>query len=137
MKNTNSIYSKIRFIKRSKIEDHRGWFLKVITGTEEGLPNFTGEIYIVTSENGASRGGHYHDEANEWFTLLTGKATLALKDIDSGETLNLILDSNCPETILIPAKLAHRFDAIDENPFLLLAYTDRLFEPEDTIAINY
>jgi len=71
MKNIEPLSDRIKIIPRKKIEDSRGWFLKVITGLEDGLPDKMGEVYTVYSEKGAARGGHYHIEATEWFTLLT------------------------------------------------------------------
>ena len=70
MKDTRPLKNRISVIPRNKIVDHRGWFLKVINGTETGLPPFTGEVYVVYSEHGSSRGGHYHFQATEWFTLI-------------------------------------------------------------------
>ena len=137
MTDIKSLAERIEIIPRKKIEDSRGWFLKVITGKENGLPAFTGEIYTVFSENGASRGGHYHFQATEWFTLLQGKSNLELYDILTHERLTILLDIDEPRTIVVPPNVAHRFDAIELNPFLLLAYTDMLYKPEDTIAIDF
>ena len=77
MKNIKTLSQSIEIINRKRINDSRGWFLKPITGTEKGLPHFTGEIYTVYSENGASRGGHYHKKAKEWFTLLSDSMLLS------------------------------------------------------------
>ena len=38
---------KVQIINRRLIADERGWFLKAITGTEEGIPNHTGEVYLT------------------------------------------------------------------------------------------
>jgi dTDP-4-dehydrorhamnose 3,5-epimerase-like enzyme len=137
MKNIDSLSQKIKLIKRNRIEDSRGWFLKTITGLEKGLPNHTGEIYTVYSEKGSPRGGHYHEEATEWFILLVGKSILELKDIKTNELMTVELDANTPITIVVPPSVAHRFDAIDDNSFLLLAYTDVIYDPLDTIAIDF
>lgn len=128
---------RIEIIQRKRIEDSRGWFLKTITGLEKGLPNHTGEIYTVYSENGAPRGGHYHKEATEWFTLLVGKSRLELKDINTNELMTIDFDASNPITIVIPPYVAHRFDAISDISFLLQAYTNKLFDPSDTIAIDF
>ena len=65
---------RIKIIERKKIIDSRGWFLKVITGKEEYLPQFTGEVYLISANPGESRANHYHNEANEWFTLVPRKS---------------------------------------------------------------
>jgi dTDP-4-dehydrorhamnose 3,5-epimerase-like enzyme len=137
MKNIKNLSQRIEIIKRKKIEDSRGWFLKSITGTEKGLPSFTGEIYTVYSEGGASRGGHYHEKASEWFTLLSGTSELKLKDIQTNESISILISADEPSTILVPPNIAHRFDAIDNKPFLLLAYTNILYNPDDTIQLTF
>jgi dTDP-4-dehydrorhamnose 3,5-epimerase-like enzyme len=137
MTDIKSLSDRIEIIPRKRIEDSRGWFLKTLTGKEDGLPNRTGEIYTVFSERGASRGGHFHKEAREWFTLLTGKSKLHLKDTNTGELFTIELDSANPITVVIPPFVAHRFDSIDNESFLLLAYTDEIYNPADTISLNY
>ena len=137
MTDIKPLSERIEIIQRKRIEDSRGWFLKTITGFEKGLPNHTGEIYTVYSENAAPRGGHYHKKATEWFTLLVGKSRLELKDIKTNKLMTINLDANKPITIVIPPYVAHRFDAIDGNSFLLLAYTDVFYDPLDTISIEF
>ncbi len=137
MTDIKPLSERIEIIPRKRIEDSRGWFLKVITGKENGLPPFTGEIYAVFSENGASRGGHYHIQATEWFTLLQGKAKMELYDIDTKERLTLELDMDIARTVVVQPNIAHRFDAIDNESFLIIAYTDYLYEPSDTITQNF
>lgn len=137
MTDIKPLAERIEIIPRKKIDDTRGWFLKVITGKENGLPAFTGEVYTVYSEDGASRGGHYHIQATEWFTLLQGKAKLELYDVNTNERYTIELDTDTPRTVVVPPNVAHRFDAIDKESFLIIAYTDVLYKAEDTIMINF
>ncbi len=128
-----SIKDKIKIIPRKKITDERGWFLKVIDGTEENLPNYTGEIYITSANKNEIRGNHYHIEATEWFTLIEGKSTLFLEDINTKEKMKIKLDADNPITIVIPPLIAHAFVNFEEKPFILIAYTNVLYDPKDTI----
>lgn len=127
---------KIEIIERKKLGDSRGWFLKVIDGKEKGLPSHTGEIYL-THASGIDqvRGNHYHPKAKEWFTLLEGKAELKLKDMETDECHSIRLNAKTPQTIVIPPNVAHAFVNTQEEPFLLLAYTDVLYDPSDTITV--
>ncbi|QBQ42688.1 polysaccharide biosynthesis C-terminal domain-containing protein [Sphingobacterium psychroaquaticum] len=125
---------KVKVIPRKIIKDSRGWFLKVIDGFEENLPKYTGEVYITSGIKGESKGGHYHVQANEWFTLIEGKCQLKLVDVKSGEKLLINLSSEIPETIFVPNNVAHIFVNKSDNNFILLAYSDQLFDPVDTIA---
>jgi len=125
---------KIIIIERKKLGDSRGWFMKVIDGKEEGLPDHTGEIYLThASGKGQVRGNHYHDKAKEWFTLLQGKAELKLMDMKTKEVISMDLSADEPKTIVIPPGIVHAFLNTEEVPFLLLAYTDELYDPVDTI----
>lgn len=137
MTDIKPLIERIEIIPRKKLIDDRGWFLKILTGKENGLPAYTGEIYTVYSEKGASRGGHYHIQATEWFTVLQGKTTLKLCDVITHETLTILLDCNEPQTIVVPPNVAHRFDAIDQNTFLLLAYTNMHYSPKDTTLFEF
>jgi len=132
----NSISNKIKHIERKKIEDSRGWFLKVINGFEDGLPNYTGEVYLTNAFPGEAKGGHYHEKANEWFTLLEGECELKLVDVVTGEKLSLELSSKTPNTIYVPHHIAHVFINQGSVNFTLMAYSDQLYSPEDTIMFQ-
>ena len=133
-----SLAEKIITYKRNKIEDHRGWFLKVITGKESNLPKHTGEIYITLANPGEMKGGHYHPIANEWFTIIKGTCLLKLEDIETKECLEIKLDSQEPVTIYVPCGIAHGFfNNSVEQDFILIAYSDELFDPADTIPFDF
>ncbi len=128
---------KIEIIERKKLGDSRGWFLKVIDGKESGLPSYTGEIYLTHASGlGQVRGNHYHHKAKEWFTLLEGNAELKLMDMKTKEVIIITLSSDDPKTIVIPPSVVHAFINTAEAPFLLLAYTDELYDPKDTIPYS-
>jgi dTDP-4-dehydrorhamnose 3,5-epimerase-like enzyme len=131
-----SLNDKIKIIPRRLIIDDRGWFLKVIDGKEKNIPSYTGEVYLTSAMPGESKGGHYHDKANEWFTLVTGECELKIVDINSGEKLSLNLSSIKPETIYVPNNVAHIFINNSSKDYILLAYSDQLFDPEDTIIFS-
>jgi dTDP-4-dehydrorhamnose 3,5-epimerase-like enzyme len=125
--------SKIIIIPRILIKDDRGWFLKAINGKEKDLPSHTGEIYFTSATPGQIKGGHYHLIAKEWFTLIFGNALLKLEDVNTLEKLNIELDANVPVTVFIPPNVAHTIVNNSEKDFILCAYTDELFDPQDTI----
>ncbi|MFD1601605.1 WxcM-like domain-containing protein [Flavobacterium artemisiae] len=131
-----TLLSKIKIIERKKIEDSRGWFLKVINGYEDNIPSYTGEVYLTNATPGEAKGGHYHEKANEWFTLVTGEAELKLVDTLTNERLTINLSSITPKTVYVPNNVAHIFINNSEQDFILLAYSDQLFVPEDTIPFN-
>lgn len=125
---------KVHIIQRRLISDDRGWFLKVITGTEEGIPAHTGEVYLTMGKPRQQKGGHYHPKAVEWFTIIEGSVILKLEDVDTHERRDIVLDFEKAQTVFIPNGVAHSVVNNSDKEFVLLAYTDRLYDPEDTIS---
>lgn len=125
---------KVHIINRRLIADDRGWFLKVITGTEECIPSHTGEVYLTMGKPGQSKGGHYHPEAVEWFTIIEGSAILKLEDIETHERFDIEMSLEKAITVFIPNNVAHIVENNSDKDFILLAYTDKLYDPKDTIA---
>lgn len=127
---------KVQIIKRKLIADERGWFLKAITGTEENIPTHTGEVYLTMGKPGQAKGGHYHPEAVEWFTLIEGEAILKLEDVNTHQKKEIPMSLEKAETVFIPNGVAHIVVNQSEDNFILLAYTDKLYNPKDTISFD-
>ena len=129
-----SLKERATIIQRRLIADDRGWFLKAITGTEEGIPTHTGEVYLTMGKLGQAKGGHYHPKAVEWFTIIEGSAILKLEDMETHERLDLEMSLVKAITVFIPNNVAHVVVNNGDKDFILLAYTDKLYDPKDTIA---
>lgn len=124
---------KVKVIPRRLLKDERGWFLKAITGTEENIPSHTGEIYLTMGKPGQTKGGHYHPEAVEWFTIVQGSAILKLEDMETHERCDIPMSLDKAITVFIPNQVAHIVVNDSQEDFILLAYTDKLYDPKDTI----
>ena len=134
------LLDRITLYPRQHRGDSRGWLLKCIDGHEAELPAATGEFYVVMARPGQIRGGHFHPLAQEWFTLLQGRATLLLADPATNERAEIPLHADEPVTVHVPPGLAHAFRAEqrdDEPPMLLCAYSDRLYDPADTVPFSF
>ena len=131
---SKSLIERATIINRRLIADDRGWFLKAITGTEEGIPSHTGEVYLTMGKPGQAKGGHYHPEAVEWFTIIEGTAILKLEDVMTHERLDIEMSLEKATTVFIPNNVAHIVVNNSDKDFILLAYTDKLYDPKDTIA---
>lgn len=132
-----SLCDKIQRYPRRLLQDERGWFLKTITGKEKYIPLYTGEVYFTSAKAGYNKGGHYHNVANEWFTMIVGKGVLVLEDIETKERIEIELNSQQPETIFIPANVAHSVNNRSNEDFIMCAYTDAHYDPLDTIAYEF
>ena len=125
---------RVEVINRRLIVDDRGWFLKAITGKEDNIPNHTGEVYLTMGKPGQTKGGHYHPKAVEWFTIIAGHAVLKLEDMVTHERKDIPLSLESAKSVFIPNNVAHSVVNDGDEDFILLAYTDLLYDPKDTIA---
>lgn len=128
---------KVRIIERKLISDDRGWFLKAITGKEDCIPGHTGEVYLTMGRPGQSKGSHYHPKALEWFTLIAGNVILRLEDIETFATMDIELSLDKAITVFVPNNVAHIIMNNSDEDFILLAYTDVLYDPSDTIPYTF
>lgn len=117
--------------------DDRGWFLKVITGTEYNIPTHTGEVYVTMGKPGQSKGGHFHPEAKEWFTIIEGSAILKLEDMETHETREIAMSFENAVTVYVPNYVAHIVVNNSDKNFILLAYSDKFYDPADTITYKF
>ncbi len=129
-----ALKDKIKIIPRCLVKDERGWFLKVITGTEENIPSHTGEVYLTMGKLGQVKGGHYHPEAVEWFTVIEGEAVLRLEDIETKERIEIPMSLEEAISVFVSNNVAHDFKNTGDANFIVLAYTDKLYDPKDTIT---
>lgn len=125
---------RIKIIPRRLIKDERGWFFKAITGTEENIPSHTGEVYLTMGAKGQAKGGHYHPKAVEWFTVIEGKAILKLEDVETSEKMEIAMSLEYAILVFVPNNVAHIFENASDSNFIVLAYTDLLYDPSDTIT---
>ena len=130
---TETLQEKVKILTPKFIKDERGWFLKVLTGFEENLSPQVGELYTTMAVSGYGRGGHYHEIAHEWFTVIAGKALLKLEDIDTGARMDVEMDAENPVTVFIPTRVAHIAYNAYEKDFIMVAYTDQKYNPKDTV----
>ena len=132
-----SLKDKIQLIERKVLIDDRGWFLKVLNGKEEHLPNHTGEIYMTMAKPGEWRANHYHPVTAELFTVFSGEAKVILEDMDTGEKLSFIMTGDTPATLFVPARIAHVFiNNSTTAQMFLVVYSENLYDPTDTISHN-
>ena len=129
-----ALKDKIELIERKLLPDDRGFFVKILTGNEKNLNNEVGEIYVTRATPGAYRANHYHKITNEWFTVIQGKATVIVEDIETKERLKFIFDAKNPKTLYCPTNIAHVFinEKDAKEDFILIAYADKQYIPDDT-----
>ena len=121
--------------KTNKYTDERGDLVVFLKRNDlPGIENEFGQIYFVTfTDKGVVRGNHYHKKWREWFGVVQGKLQVALKDIKTGEMIELVLDGNkhLYTRLEIGPNIVHAFKSITKNASLL-NYANSPWSSEDT-----
>ena len=123
--------------KFSKHNDDRGQLVVFLANHElnNDYKEF-GQIYFVTFEKKkVVRGNHFHKKWREWFGVVSGKLKVVLKDINTNEVVELILDGDSDEyqRLEIGPNIAHCFCSLT-NKAELLNYTDTEWSNDDTFS---
>lgn len=130
-------FDLIRVFDLPVFKDHRGYLLKAVLNEFVGESNF-GEIYFVQSEPGIIRANHYHKIATEWFVVVAGSATLLLVDIkEPNSRVKYELSSENHKCVMIPPGIAHSLIAQGNQPMLMMALSDKPYNPLDTDTYTY
>ncbi|MEK7763131.1 MAG: cupin domain-containing protein [Nitrospirota bacterium] len=111
--------------------DSRGWLLKLLMREHVTSAREFGEIYITAAHQGQVKGNHYHERACEWFCVIEGRATMALRVMATGERASIELDADRPEIIEVAPGVAHAFKNTNPALMMLLAYADDPYNAEN------
>ena len=77
--------------------------------------------FLTMGKPGEIKGGHYHPEAVEWFTVIEGNAVLRLEDIVTRERMEIPLNLESAKTIYVPNNVAHDFKNVGDTNLIVLA----------------
>ena len=132
------VLDRVALIPRVLRGDGRGWLLKLMDGNEPALLPSFGEIYVVMALAGQVRANHYHLKTSEWFTVVKGAAILKVADPESAESKVISLHAAEPQTVFVPAGVAHAFKNPEDSgtDLLLVAYADHPYDPADTVQFE-
>ena len=121
-----------------KFSDKRGFLIEFLKSTELSAKEF-GQIYLATIEPGHIRGNHFHNDKNEWICIMHGKAKMVLEDVNTKERAEFDLDteSNKIIRIKIPTNIAHAIKNVSDNIVVLIAYTEKLYDPKTLHKEDY
>lgn len=123
---------RYEIIRISSYEDARGELKKVFKKNNLENNKTIEEIYVLYTKKGCVRGNHYHSMNVEFFTVIKGIATIAVKDLETDKTDVFRVSPEDNIVIKIPENVAHGFRNDEEEELVILAAASREYEPEDT-----
>lgn len=111
--------------KFTKHTDDRGAFVEIMRAGSAGQSSYS------TTVPGITRGNHYHTRKVERFAVISGKASIQLRKIDSEEVFEYILDGAEPAYVDMPIWYTHNIKNIGDTELITLFWINEPYNPED------
>ena len=115
-------YFPRKFIKHT---DERGAFVEIMRAESAGQSSYS------TTVPGITRGNHYHTRKVERFAVISGKASIQLRKVDSEEVIEYILDGEQPAYVDMPIWYTHNITNIGDTDLITLFWINEPYNPED------
>ena len=119
--------------------DHKNYFPQPLTQHADDRGIFVetskvggGQNSFSTTISGITRGNHFHTRKAERFTVIKGKAKLALRKIGSNEVMEFIIDGDKqPGYVDMPIWMTHNITNIGEDMLYTVFWISEHYNPED------
>ena len=112
-------------IKFTNHTDERGAFVEIMRAGSAGQTSYS------TTVPGITRGNHYHTRKIERFAVISGKASIQVRKIDSDEVFEYILDGAEPAFVDMPIWYTHNIKNIGNTELITLFWINEPYNPED------
>lgn len=111
--------------------DERGAFVEFIKTPD------CGQISIFTTLPGYIRGSHYHHSKTEKFLVIKGRAKFKFKDVQSGETHEIVINGDKAEVVETVPGWAHEIENIGSDEMVVVLWSNEIFDPENPDTFPY
>ncbi|KUO49057.1 MAG: hypothetical protein APF76_10545 [Desulfitibacter sp. BRH_c19] len=124
--------SLCEFIYIDPYEDKRGILKKIIMKSQIQDSSQIEEVYLLYSHQNSVRGNHYHKKTSEYFTVVSGKAQVALKDLSKEVSEGFYISANDNIVLRVPPYMIHAFKNEDNDPLIILVVSSKEYSEFDT-----
>lgn len=111
--------------------DERGAFVEFIKTPD------CGQISIFTALPGYIRGSHYHHSKTEKFLVIRGRAKFKFKDVQSGETHEIVINGDKAEVVETVPGWAHEIENIGTDELVVVLWSNEIFDSENPDTFPY
>ena len=111
--------------KFTKHSDNRGAFVEIMRAGSAGQSSYS------TTVPGITRGNHYHTRKVERFAVISGKASIQLRKVDSDKVIEYILDREHPAYVDVPIWYTHNITNIGDTDLITLFWINEPYNLED------
>jgi UDP-2-acetamido-2,6-beta-L-arabino-hexul-4-ose reductase len=108
-----------------KNSDTRGTFIELAKTTSKGQSSYS------STNPGYTRGNHFHTRKAERFSVISGKARISLRKVDSEEVIHYELDGENPAYVDMPIWYTHNITNIGSDTLLTYFWINEPYDAED------
>ena len=116
-------YFPINFTKHT---DNRGSFVEIMRSGSAGQSSYS------TTVPGITRGDHFHTRKIERFAVISGKASIKLRKVNSDEVIEYTLDGQTPSYVDMPVWYTHNITNIGNSELITLFWINEPYILEDS-----
>lgn len=116
-------YFPINFTKHT---DNRGSFVEIMRSGSAGQSSYS------TTVPGVTRGDHFHTRKIERFAVISGKASVKLRKVNSDEVIEYTLDGQTPSYVDMPVWYTHNITNIGDSELITLFWINEPYNEEDS-----
>lgn len=113
-------------VKFTKHEDDRGAFVEIMRASSAGQFSYS------TTKPGITRGNHYHTRKVERFAVISGKALIKLRKVNTDQIYEYILDGNEPAYVDMPIWFTHNITNIGDTELITLFWINEPYNSDDS-----
>jgi UDP-2-acetamido-2,6-beta-L-arabino-hexul-4-ose reductase len=122
--------------KLEEKKDNRGRLIELVRQEDIGINGF-GQILMTSVLPGKTKGGHYHMRKKEWFAPVSGKGTLVLLNIKTGEEKSHVLSSGKPVLVRVDPFWNHVIENSGTKELIIIIYISEPFDKKDPDTFLY
>ena len=104
--------------------DNRGSFTELFKSEERG------QVSVNISKPGIVKGNHWHNTKNEKFIVVSGKAIIRFRKVDSDKVLEYNVCGDKLEVVDIPCGYTHNIENIGDTDLVTIMWANEVFNPD-------
>ena len=126
--NTFRSYIPKKYYPRNftKHTDNRGSFVEIMRAGSAGQSSYS------TTVPGITRGDHFHTRKIERFAVISGKASIKLRKVNSEEVIEYTLDGKRPSYVDMPVWYTHNITNIGNSELITIFWINEPYKEEDS-----
>ena len=103
--------------------DNRGWLAEFIKSGQFG------QVFVSRTKPGVTRGNHWHHTKVEKFLVVEGQASIKLRHLVTGQTVEYPVSGEELRVVDIPPGYTHSITNTGSGDLLTLFWADEVFDP--------